>query len=272
MRTIMITGGTDGIGLGLGLHYLEAGDRVVAIGSSAAKGQAFLDQAAHLGAGGRASFLRADLTTFSGIEQVIAAAPSSLDVLALAAQRFAPTRIETTDGLEATFALGYLSRFILGERLLDKLEKAPSPLILNIAAAGGGPGKFSATNLQMTEGYGRMAVASQTSRRNDLLAVGFVQAHPTARTRYVLYSPGLVYTGMTKQQPQPIRAALRLLAKPVAKAIVPMIEVIDNPPTSPLTVLSQGNPVSINRPVFDPDQAHVLRALTDELIQNHAGA
>lgn len=59
MRTFVITGGTDGMGRGLGLHYLERGDRVIAVGSSEAKGALFLAAAADLGAAGRPYPLRA---------------------------------------------------------------------------------------------------------------------------------------------------------------------------------------------------------------------
>ncbi|WP_109524248.1 MULTISPECIES: SDR family oxidoreductase [Nocardia] len=60
MRTYVITGGTDGIGRGLGLHWLGRGDRVIAIASGAEKGAAFLSEASRLGAADRAHFLRAD--------------------------------------------------------------------------------------------------------------------------------------------------------------------------------------------------------------------
>ena len=40
MRTVVITGGTDGLGKGLALHYLRQGARVLAVGSTPAKGGA----------------------------------------------------------------------------------------------------------------------------------------------------------------------------------------------------------------------------------------
>lgn len=269
MRTFVITGGTDGMGRGLGLHYLERGDRVIAVGSSQAKGALFLAAAADIGAAERASFLQADLSTTTGVREVIDQVPDVIDVLVLAAQRFRSQRVETEDGLESTFALGYLSRYLLGHDLFDRLERAEAPLVLNIAAPGA-PGKMHWDDLQLRNGYSRLRVATQTARRNDLLGLSFTQVHPDARTRYVLYAPGLVATGMGESMNQPMRTLYkiltRLFAAPVAKAIAPMIELIDDRPAAALTVFNQGKPLPVAAPAFDPANAERLRKATADLV------
>ncbi len=37
MKTILITGGTDGMGKGVAMHFLKKGDRVIVVGSSSEK-------------------------------------------------------------------------------------------------------------------------------------------------------------------------------------------------------------------------------------------
>ncbi|WP_063737310.1 hypothetical protein [Streptomyces sp. RTd22] len=269
MRTFVITGGTDGMGRGLGLHYLGRGDRVIAVGSSQAKGDLFLAAAAGIGAAERASFVRADLSTVGGMRELVDRMPDVIDVLVLAAQRFQNKRVETEDGLESSFALGYLSRYVLGHDLFDRLERAETPLVLNIAAPGS-PGKMRFDDLQQREGHSSMRAATQTARRNDLLSVSFPQVHPDARTRYVLYGPGFVATGMGDSMKQPVRAVYkvmtRLFAAPVAKAIAPMIELIDNPPVAALTVLNRGKPMPVAGPAFDPTNAERLHKVTADLV------
>ncbi|MEV0402029.1 SDR family NAD(P)-dependent oxidoreductase [Actinoallomurus sp. NPDC050550] len=60
MRTIVISGGTDGMGYALARTYLSRGDTVVILGRDPGKGEAF--RAAVGGAGERAVFLQADLS------------------------------------------------------------------------------------------------------------------------------------------------------------------------------------------------------------------
>ncbi|MFC8511841.1 SDR family NAD(P)-dependent oxidoreductase [Streptomyces sp. NPDC057257] len=269
MRTFVITGGTDGMGRGLGLHYLGQGDRVIAVGSSQAKGDLFLAAAADIGAAERARFVQADLSTTAGVRELVDQLPDVIDVLVLAAQRFRTERMETEDGLESTFALGYLSRYLLGHDLFDRLERAEAPLVLNIAAPGS-PGKMDFRDMQQRERYSSMRAATQTARRNDLLGVSFTQVHPDARTRYVLYAPGLVATGIGDSMKQPVRTLNKVMSKlfaaPVAKAIAPMIELIDHRPAAALTVVNRGKSLPVSAPAFDPANAERLHKETADLV------
>jgi len=48
MRTILVTGGANGLGKGLAMHYLSKGDKVIAVSNSASNGEAFLSEAKKL--------------------------------------------------------------------------------------------------------------------------------------------------------------------------------------------------------------------------------
>ncbi|MEV6865927.1 SDR family NAD(P)-dependent oxidoreductase [Streptosporangium subroseum] len=273
MRTYVITGGTDGMGRGLGLYFLGRGDRVIAVASGEAKGRAFLAEAEKLGAAGRAAFLRADLSTVAGMRQVVeevTATTEAVDGLVFGAQRFRPTREETEDGLEFTFALGYLSRSVIGHDLMGRLERADAPVIMNIAGPGGLPGRIVWGDLQLREGYGGMRAAMQASRCNDLLGAGFAARYPDARTRYVLYNPCFVDTGMADPLSQPGRAITkalaRLFAMPVGKAIVPIAGLLDNPPGPAVTAFMRGKPLPLTGKDFDPATADRLHEVTKDLL------
>lgn len=180
MRTYVITGGTDGMGKGLALHLLGRGDRVVAVASGDAKGRALLEEAERTGAGARAVFVRADLSTLAEMRKVVAEVETvtdAVDGVVFGAQRFRPRREETEDGLEFTFALAYLSRYVIGHGLVERLERAEAPAIVNIAGPGGLPGKVYWDDLQLRHAYKGMRASMQASRCNDLLGVAWPEHH-----------------------------------------------------------------------------------------------
>jgi NAD(P)-dependent dehydrogenase (short-subunit alcohol dehydrogenase family) len=273
LRTYVITGGTDGIGKGLGLRFLGRGDRVVAVGSSPAKGRALLAEAERLGAADRVQFLKADLSTLDGMRSVVGALESAvdhIDGLVFATQRFRPERVETPDGFEYTFALSYLSRFVIGHGSIGLLDEAPAPVVFNLAGPGGMPGRIHWDDLHLREGYTGMRAAMQASRCNDLLGVDFPVRHPDSRARYVLYNPLFVKTGMANPLPQPQRAITKslawLLAQRVERAVVPMAQLMDDPPAARVSAFKKGRPLPLTGKDFDPDAAARLYERTAELV------
>ncbi|MGW1737300.1 SDR family NAD(P)-dependent oxidoreductase [Nocardia sp. NPDC001965] len=273
MRSYVITGGTDGIGRGLGLRLLDRGDRVIAVASGAVKGEAFLAAADGLGATGRAYFVCADLSTLAGMRAAateITAHTGTLDGLVLATQRFRPHREITPDGFEYTFALSYLSRYVLGRTSIPALEQAATPVILNICGSGGLPGAIHWDDPTLGAGYTGIRAAVQASRCNDLLGVAHPRCHPRARTRYLLFNPMFVRTAMADPLPPVARAVTKALAavfaRPVERAVEPLLALLDNPPSEPITAFRRTKEIPLRGANFDPARADRLTALTEKLL------
>src|SRR5689334_6809491 len=176
MRTVVITGGTRGIGGALADRLRQAGDRVVAIGSA-----------------------DADLTSVRQTAALADRLPERVDALVLAAGRFGRRRVVTPEGFEQTFAIGVLSRYLLAERLRPALERASRPVVLNLSGTGGiRAGEVHWDHLQLTSGYSLLAATMQAARANDLLGAGFAARHPDSPVRYVLYNPLFVNSGLQR--------------------------------------------------------------------------
>lgn len=240
MRTFVIAGGTRGIGGALAVRLRQREDRVVALGSA-----------------------DADLSSVRQTTDLVARLPDRVDALVLAAGRFGPQRVETAEGLERTFAIGVLARYILAEGLRPALERSPAPLIVNLCGVGGiRSGDITWDDLQLTRGYGLLRAVMQGARANDLLGVGFVRHDPASRIRYVLYNPLFVDSGMHRQFRQPLKsligAAAAVLGSSVDRAADRLLPVLDGPPAAPLTALRRRTPVSLDRPGFDPASADRL--------------
>lgn len=270
-RVIVVSGGTDGMGRALTLARAERGDSVIVLGSNQDKGRRLLSDAERVGAAGRIDVIQVDLSSVAGTQAAIgqiAERDRAIDALGLFANRPALTRIVTAEGLEKTFTLYYLSRYLLSHGLAPLLRRSSTPVIVNVAGTGSTHGRIHWDDLQLQRRYSAIAAQLQAGRANDLLGVAFA-AQPANPIRYVLYHPGFTKSGDLTAQPAPLRALLqaaRIVARPVEKAIAPIHGFIDHPPDAPLTAIDRGKPVPLTVTTLDPANAQRLAQATRALV------
>ena len=177
-RTTVVAGGTAGLGLGIALARLEAGDAVTVVGRDAGRGAAFLERAAGVGARGRASFVAGDLTTAAGAWAVVERVRQRHEVVdALVLTAYAPQlrRRVTVEGVEASLALYYLARRVLGEGLGPQLDRAARPVIVSLNGVGVVHGRIRWDDLMLEGGYGGVeasTVINLTGEEPEVVRVG----------------------------------------------------------------------------------------------------
>jgi NAD(P)-dependent dehydrogenase (short-subunit alcohol dehydrogenase family) len=131
-RTVVVTGGSSGIGLAAAQAFARGGDEVVLLGRD--KGR--LANAVELvrAAGGRTpAAYRADFTVLDEVRSVgaaIAGAYERIDVLASNAGNLVPGRRRTVDGLDPSLQTNHLAGFLLAHLLLDRLRAAAPARII----------------------------------------------------------------------------------------------------------------------------------------------
>lgn len=252
MKTLVITGGTDGMGRAVARTYLSRGDTVVVVGRDARK------------APSGAVFIPADLSLISEnrrvIEEVNAKFPA-VDALVLCARYFRTSRYVTAERLEGTFALDYLSRFLLSHGLREP------GLVVNVSGPGQPDGRIHWDDLMLEHRYDGVTAQFQAGKANDLLGVAF--AAQARRTRYVLIHPGGVATSVAGQYDAttaPHAEALKRYGMPVEEGIKPIVARIDDPPAEPLSAFVRDRRIGLDLPSFDRQAAERLNRLTLELI------
>jgi PPOX class probable F420-dependent enzyme len=270
MSSIVVTGGTDGMGKAITLDRLRRGDEVVVVGRNADKGAELLDLAAQTP--GRAHFVHADLGLVSGtraaIDEIRALVPA-VDALVLCARHYRSTRSVTDEGFESTFALFYLSRFVMSYELTDLLDAADSPVIVNVCGPGANPGKIRWHDLGFEHDYHGLAAQMQGGLLNDLLGIGYALAARSQKVRYVLLNPGMVDTSFSGEYDAETAAqvaALRAAARPVEEGIEPILAVLDNPPAERISASMRGAPIPLTGPAFDTAAARRLHTETERLL------
>lgn len=278
MKTILITGGTDGVGKGIAMHYIKKGDYVIIVGSSSAKGEKFLEEAKQLGARDRAVFIQANLSLIKENNRIIREIKenySSIDklIFCAASQKHRDSITITEEGFEFVFALMYLSRYILSYGLIDVLEKAEKPIIMNIAAPGM-KGEVNWSDLQFRNNYDSNKVKFHSSRLNDLLGVSFAKKESSGKIKYILFNPWAVKTsgGLNIYQSSIknlfIKLAYQIIGKSVDKTIVPIIKLLDNPPNTKLSAFKLDKTVSLEMETYNSNNARRLDQQTRQLLKD----
>lgn len=268
MKTALITGGTDGIGKGMAIHYLEKGYRVYVVGSSNKKGNEFVTEMNNPAL----TFIQADLSLISENQRVIdklSRETTSLDALVLCAASLKPqpAYIETTEGIEFTFALYYLSRYILSYQLKSLMEKAKSPVIINVCAPGM-KGTVHWNDLQMKECYKGLDAQFHGSRLNDLLAVSFHQKDTIGKIKYILFNPMAARTPGAKKMggdSKMMKLYYKFFGKDVDELVNIIMKNIENT-NSRLAAFKLEKKVDLKMGTFDPQNAQKLSNYTQQLL------
>lgn len=228
MRTIVITGGTDGMGAALARHYLAAGDRVVVIGRSETKFRT-------LAAGAPAEFTAADLSLLADSRRVVDQLRDRherIDALVLAASFVRQRRHTTPEGHEASWALFFLSKYLFVTRLADLLRASGRPVIVNTAVPGARADAVPFDDLEMTDGFTFKRSNAQQRRANELLGILATEENPDLG--YVTWGPArLVRTSFAGEVGKGMRIAAAVLGPVLGQrpedAIVPITALIDGP-------------------------------------------
>ncbi|MGY3518820.1 SDR family NAD(P)-dependent oxidoreductase [Micromonospora sp. PTRAS2] len=262
MGFVVVSGGTNGMGRAFAAGRADRGDQVLVLGRNRERGEAL--------AGGSVAFLPVDLSSVAETRQVVEHILTEhpvVDALTLFANAVAPRRIVTDEGLEQTFALYYLSRYLLSFGLRPALDRAAAPVIVNVAGVGVTRGGVRWADPQLTSGYSALTAQLQAGRANDLLGVGFAE-QSGSRARYVLYHPGFTRSGDRGPLPLVVRGLLAasVAARPVADAVAPIHRFLDAPPAEPLTAVDRHKRLPPDFPTLDPRHAARLMQLTEKLL------
>jgi NAD(P)-dependent dehydrogenase (short-subunit alcohol dehydrogenase family) len=128
-RTVVVTGGSSGIGLAAAVAMARAGDEVVLLGRDPGRLRRAVEAVREAGGRTPAAY-RAEFAVLDEVRETgsrIAADHERIHVLANNAGQLAPTRRPTADGSDPTMQTNHLAGFLLAHLLLDRLRAAATP-------------------------------------------------------------------------------------------------------------------------------------------------
>lgn len=155
-KTVLITGGTDGLGKEAAIKLATMGATVLVTGRDRNKGEAVVRKLQREHDTDAGELFIADFASQSAVchlAEKVAARYDRLDVLINNAGLGLTERTLTDAGIEMTFAVNYLASFLLTHCLLPQLRAAESGRIINVSSGLHYDGTIDFDDLHGTQDY-----------------------------------------------------------------------------------------------------------------------
>jgi NAD(P)-dependent dehydrogenase (short-subunit alcohol dehydrogenase family) len=176
-ETALVTGGTDGIGKAIALGLARTGLEVVVVGRDRSKGARAESDLRRSSGNDGVHFVPADLSLTGEADrlaaEVIRGHPRLSYLVHSAGIVFGRWAL-TAEGVESNFAVNYLGRFALTQRLLPLLTESARPnrrsrvLLVNGAATNG---TIHFDDVNLTRSFGTVRAILQCCQANDAFTV-----------------------------------------------------------------------------------------------------
>ncbi|MGH3345674.1 MAG: SDR family NAD(P)-dependent oxidoreductase [Nocardioides sp.] len=202
-RTVLVTGGSGGIGRATAAGLAKLGAHVAITGRDASRAH---EAAAAIGSstGARVEVFLADLANQSEIHRLADEALEKLpgiDVLVNNVGGYWDTRHVTADGLERTFAINHLAPFLLTALLLPRLRQSPHARVVTVSSHAHAQGRIDFDDLQGERSYSGARAYNQSKLANLLFSNHLARQQRQHGIAANALHPGVVSTAFGAEDP-----------------------------------------------------------------------
>jgi NAD(P)-dependent dehydrogenase (short-subunit alcohol dehydrogenase family) len=197
MKTVLITGGNNGIGKATAIGLAKKGFEVIIACRNETKGETAVLEIKKASKNDKISLLICDLASLKSVEKCAVDFKSKydkLDVLVNNAGLIVGDYKTTEEGFEYQFGVNHMGHFYLTKLLLSTILASAAPRIVTVSSAIHYQGKFDFETLRTApEKYSSMDYYAQSKLANILFTKGLAKRYPKiiANTLH----PGVVGTG-----------------------------------------------------------------------------
>jgi retinol dehydrogenase-14 len=219
-KTVLVTGGTGGIGRATAEGLARLGARVAVTGRDIARTQAAAAEIAAATANPAVDAFAADLSAQAGVRRLareVLGTYLRLDVLVNNVGGFWARRHLTADGLEYTFALNHLAPFLLTNLLLDRLTACAPARIVTVSSGAQALGKINFGDLQGERGYSGQRAYNQSKLANVMFTYELARRLAGAGVTATVLHPGVTRTAFGAEDPIPMMRTMMPFARPFMK-------------------------------------------------------
>jgi NAD(P)-dependent dehydrogenase (short-subunit alcohol dehydrogenase family) len=219
-RTVLVTGGTGGIGRATALGLAAMGAHAAIVGRDRARTEDAAREIREAG-GGQVDAFVADMSSQAEVrrlaDEVLGALPR-IDVLVNNVGGYWDTRHVTADGLERTFALNHLAPFLLTHLLLGRLRESAPARVVTVSSGAHTMGRIDFDDLGGERSYSGMRAYSQSKLANVLFTYELARRLGAGGVTANAVHPGMVRTGFGAEDAGSLQRLFTPLMRPFMKS------------------------------------------------------
>ena len=280
-KTVLITGGTGGIGRAAAIGLASMGARVGITGRDRARAERAAATIARESGHPAVDVFVADMSSQAEVRrlagEVLAAYPR-LDVLLNNVGGFWAHRHVTADGLEHTFALNHLAPFLLTNLLLERLLASAPARVVTVSSGAQAKGKIDFDDLIGERKYSGQRAYSQSKLANVMFTYELARRLAGTGVTATALHPGMTNTAFSAEDPSRAFAPLVMVMRPFMKkpdrgADTP-VYLASAPEAEGLTgqYFANREPKKSNKASYDTDATARLWRVSADLVGLSAGA
>jgi retinol dehydrogenase-14 len=203
-KTVLITGGTGGIGKAAAVGLASLGARVGITGRDRERAEAAAAAIGKESGNPSVDVFVADMSSQAEVrrlaDEILAAYPR-LDVLLNNVGGFWAHRHVTADGLEHTFALNHLAPFLLTNLLLDRLIASAPARVVTVSSGAQSMGKIDFDDLMGEQKYSGSRAYNQSKLANVMFTYELAKRLRGTGVTATALHPGLTSTAFSGEDP-----------------------------------------------------------------------
>lgn len=218
-KTVLVTGGTRGIGKETARAFARLGAIVALVGRDEARGAAAVRELRETTGNGDVLFLPADLSSQAEVRRLageVADRFGGLHVLVNNAAVVSARRWETVDRVERTLAVAHLAPFLLTELLLPTRRRSAPSKIVNVSSGAVHQLELSLDDLQRERRFHPLQAYGQAKLMNLVWTLDLARRLEGTGVSVFAVDPGIADTGTHRDYPWPAPVkAIMVLARPL---------------------------------------------------------
>lgn len=220
-KTVLVTGGTGGIGRATAIGLASMGARVGITGRDQARGEQAAAVIADASGNPMVDVFVADMSSQAEVRRLageVLAAYLQVDVLVNNVGGFWEHRHLTADGLEQTFALNHLAPFLLTNLLLERLIASAPARVVTVSSGAHSTGRIDFDDLMGEEDYSGHRAYNQSKLANVMFTYELARRLEATSVTATALHPGMTNTSFSSEDPSPKMAPIVFAVRPFMKS------------------------------------------------------